>query len=93
MCETAQDSILYHGTQYMEEHTILPDYLSAYRTGYSTESVLLRLQNDVLKAMDEQNVTALAALDLSAVFDTVDHQVLVHVLNKNLESADMLWIG
>ena len=32
--------------------------------------------------MDEQNVTALAALDLSAAFVSVDHQVLVHVLNK-----------
>ena len=68
--------------QYMEEHTLLLDYLSAYRTGYSTESVLLRLQNEVSKGMDEQNVTALAALDLSAAFDTMDHQVFVQVLNK-----------
>ena len=36
----AEKSMLTQLNQYMEEHTLLPDYLSAYRTGYSTESVL-----------------------------------------------------
>ena len=46
---------------------------SAYRVGYSTESALLKVKSDLLHQMDNQEVTCLALLDLTAVFDTVDH--------------------
>ena len=55
-------------------HNILPDYQSAYWNGYSCETAIIRLVNDMLWAMESQNVTAVMALDLSAVFDTVDHK-------------------
>ena len=44
------------------------------------ETSLIKLINDILWAMERQEVTALTALDLSAVFDTVDHEILMQVL-------------
>ena len=43
----------------------------------TAETVLLKVQNDILLAMDHQHVTL---LDLSTAFNTVDHQVLLHHL-------------
>ena len=41
-----------------------------------TETVLLYVVNDVLSALDNDNISALVLLDLSAAFDTIDHQIL-----------------
>ena len=51
---------------------------SAYRVGHSTESALLKVKSDLLHAMDNQEVTCLVLLDLSAAFDTVDHDLLLN---------------
>ena len=50
---------------------------SPYRAGHSRETALLKVQNNILLAMDRQHVTLLVLLDLSAAFDIVDHQVLL----------------
>ena len=68
--------------RYLEINKLLPDYQSAYRRGFSTETALLKLSSDILWNMERQRVTALTALDLSAAFDTVDHGVLVELLHK-----------
>ena len=44
---------------------------------YSTETVLLRVVNDILSALDNDNISVLLLLDLSAAFDTIDHQILL----------------
>ena len=48
---------------------------SAYKQGHSTETMLVKVQNDILRSIDEHNCVALLLLDLSAAFDTVhvDH--------------------
>ena len=43
------------------------------------------MTNDCLWDMENQMVTAMVAIDLSAAFHTVDHAILLDVLNKNLE--------
>ena len=56
---------------------LLSDHQSAYRPGHSTETVLVRILNDALTSLDQDKVSALLHLDLSAAFDTVDHNILL----------------
>ncbi len=55
---------------------------SDYKEGYSTETALLKVQNDLLMAKDNQKVGVLVMLDLSTAFDTVDHYILLHRLSE-----------
>ena len=41
-----------------------------------------RITDDIWRAMERQEVTSMVALDLSAAFDTVNHQILCDVLEK-----------
>ena len=52
-------------------------YQSSYRKFHSTETVLLKIHNDILASMDAGKVTALTLLDLSTAFDTTDHTILL----------------
>ena len=52
-------------------------YLSAYKKQHSTETALIRVHNDVLRALDNRQSVLLLLFDLSAAFDTVDHQILL----------------
>ena len=49
----------------------------AYKAGHSTETALLRVHNDVFTHMNNQSVTVLVLLDLSAAFDTIDQVYLI----------------
>ena len=57
---------------------------SAYRCNHSTETALLRVQNDILTSMDNQRVTMLLLLDLSAALDTVSHSILIRRLKDRI---------
>ena len=50
---------------------------SAYRQHHSTETVLLRVQTDILDALDRGSMVVLIMTDLSAAFDTLDHPILL----------------
>ena len=63
-----------------KKYAPLPDYQSAYRQSYSCEAALVKLMNDILWNMECGEVTAFIAIDLSAAFDTVDHGILLDVL-------------
>ena len=56
-------------------------FQSAYRAGHSTETVLLRIVNDILSSLDNDNISLLL-LGLSAAFDTTDYQILLSRLNS-----------
>ncbi|XP_033104339.1 uncharacterized protein LOC117106926 [Anneissia japonica] len=69
---------------HVKEHTLLDSLQSAYKAHHSTETALLRVSNDILCAMDDGKLTALVLLDLSAAFDTVDHNVLLRRLSTHI---------
>ena len=50
----------------------------------STETLIIKIVNDVLIAMDEKEATVIMLLDLSAAFDTVDHDLLLNILKKEI---------
>ena len=67
---------------------------SAYKLGHSTETALLHIQGDILAAMDDGKVTALTLLDLSAAFDTIDHNLLLCRLTEwfGVRGSALDWI-
>ena len=65
---------------HIDEHQLLTSRLCAYRLGYSTELVILKITNDVLHSMDLQCVTPLVAINLSMAFSTVNHSIMLSVL-------------
>ena len=69
---------------YMSHHRLYPVLQSAYRKHHTTETALLRVHNDILMSMNKQHVTLLVLLDLSAVFDTVNHDILFSRLQSRL---------
>ena len=63
---------------YMTLNNLYPPLQSAYRKNHSTETTLIKLNNDVLLKMNSQHVILLILLDLSSAFDTVDHSILLN---------------
>ena len=55
-------------------------YQSAYGTGHNTETAPLCVVKDLLNAMDEDRISLLLLLDLSAAFDIIDRQILLSCL-------------
>jgi hypothetical protein len=55
---------------------------SSYSKFHSTETALIKVQNDVLEAIDGKKCVLLVLLDLSAAFDTIDHKILLARLSS-----------
>ena len=51
---------------------------SAYKPSHSTETALVKVQNDILASIDQHGI------DLSAAFDTIDHDVLLSRMESTL---------
>ena len=73
---------------HLDSNDLLPTHQSAYRAGHSTESALIKVQSDILMAMDQQKLTQLILIDLSAAFDTVDHNILADSMSKSFGIVD-----
>ena len=54
---------------------------SAYKRLHSTETALFKIQNDIAASMDAGKAVALTLLNLSAAFDTIDHNILSNCLS------------
>ena len=65
---------------HMKENNLLDPMQSAYRSGHSTETALLKVHNDIVYAIDKGHGVFLILLDLSAAFDTVDHEIFLSFL-------------
>ena len=76
--------ILVQLSEHLLANNIYEPMPSAYRYGHSTETALLKVQNDILKHMDKQRVTIMLLLDLSAAFDAVSRRILLDRLRERI---------
>jgi hypothetical protein len=67
---------------YLTTSKLLPELQSAYRACHSTETAVLKVLGDILHAVDHGDLACLTLLDLSAAFDTVDHDTLLRRLRE-----------
>ena len=71
----------------------MPVCQSAYTKSYSTETAFFKVTSDILSDMDDNRVTLLVMLDLSAVFDIIDHSIVLETLWKKWEFQERLLTG
>ena len=81
MSKVIEKSVAIQTYSYLNNNALFPSLQSAYRAHHSTETALLRVTNDILKALDSRNDVILIFLDLSAAFDTLDHDILLSRLH------------
>ena len=79
--------------EYLVKNELHEVFQSAYKSIHSTETYLLRVQNDILQSLDKKKSVILVLLDLSAAFDTVGHDILLSRLEERFGVSGnvLLW--
>ena len=78
---------------YFTESNLHSIHQHAYKQSFSTEIAVCILQDQLLRSMDKRDIPILIPLDLSRAFDTVDHSVLLNVLQVDfgLKGSALGW--
>ena len=74
--------------KHIADNEHIDKFQSAYRCGHSTETALLRVYNDIVTMVGKGIGSYLVLLDLSAAFDTIDHDTLIVILEKYVGITD-----
>ena len=79
---------------FFEPLHLLLSVQSVYRSKHSTETAALKVITNVLRAADRGEVNLLCMLDLSAAFETVDHDILIGRLQQSsgVKGLALSWI-
>jgi len=75
-------------TEHANANNLFSPLQSAYRKHHSTETALVKIHNDIITNIDQGHVGALVLLDLSSAFDTVDHNLLLKILEYRFSVTD-----
>ena len=81
MIKVIEKSVAIQTYSYLNNNALFPSLQSAYRAHNSTEIALLRVTNDILKALDSRNDVILILLDRSAAFNTLEYDILLSRLH------------
>ena len=66
---------------FIDSHNLLKDNISGFRKGHSTTTVLLRIKDDIIKAMKREEITLMVLADFSKAFDTIKYKTVLKKLD------------
>ena len=67
---------------HVTSNSLLNSHQSAYCKHHFTETALLYIHDHLVSAIGSQKVSSICLLDLSAAFDTIDHDILITRLSS-----------
>ncbi len=78
---------------FLTQNNLLDSNQSGFRSGHSTETALLSVVEALRLARANSKSSILILLDLSAAFDTVNHQILLStILAKGISGTALQWL-
>ena len=78
--------------QHIINHSLYDALQSAYRVAHSTDTAIIKIHNDIVNGIDKDQCTVLASLDLSAAFETVDHDILIGRMHAyGIQETTLKW--
>ena len=69
-------------SMYLERNNLLHPHQGAYRSGKSTEDILLLAVDRIATSLDKRNVVCAAFIDLRKAFDSLDHCLLLQRISE-----------
>ena len=68
-----EKSVALQLNDYLTNNNLHETFRSAYKAHRSTETVMVKVQDDILQGIDSNRAVVLFLLHLSGAFDTVSH--------------------
>ena len=80
---------------FLDQEYLLPVHQSAYGKYHSTQTIILKIVSDVLLATDHGAITLLGLLDLSTIFDMIDHDIPIECFHASfgVHRSALAWIN
>ena len=80
--------------EHLETYSLLEWYQSAYKKFHGTQTAILKVQNDIVRKIDNKHAAFFVLLDSYAAFDTIDHNILLLRLNATgVRGPALNWIS
>ena len=94
MSKLLERVVLQQLNSHMEDNELYCSAQSGYRKDHSCETLLIRMSDDLIKRVSGDQTVMIILLDLSAAFDTIDHQILVKKLREDyrINGIPLQWV-
>jgi len=80
--------------RYIDENKLLDPFQCAYRPNHSTKTVLVHIHDVILQTLDRRKGVTFVLLDFTAVFDTVDHAILLKQMRSfGIRDYILVWLA
>lgn len=89
-----EKAVLQQLNVHLDDNNLFCSAQSGYRKDHSCETLLIRMSDDLIKRISDNQTTMIILLDLSAAFDTIDHEILLQKLQDdyNIGGTPLKWI-
>ena len=88
-------AVLQQLNAHLDNNNLYCSAQSGYRQHHSCETLLIRMADDLLKKIVDNETVLVVLLDLSAAFDTIDHVILLDKLKKDykISGIPLKWLA